>query len=492
MNSLIEGRKNKDLVKKNGKKYRKLLKEKESRRKKKDNIKIHIFQEVNDMNMASLALAHIVIFNPVMKDSVEIKREYLRRLNGYMKAAGRNKRKFESAELKAYEKIIMGAQDTGECHDISYYKYYILLDLMQILAYEFKPADFEKMKIVKERYRIEFEDHIDLNIVNTIFKITSNSDRKIKQLLNEPNLVNEKEYIQLIQKNILFKKKEPVGVMVTATMSAGKSAFINALVGKYVCLSQNMACTSKIHCIVNKAFEDGFSAEYDHDLVLTAGREELLNDNELNLSDKIIVSTNFIGELADQRIIVNDSPGVNYSGDEKHKEITERLIKGKNYNLLIYVMNATQLATNDESDHLDYVKKTVGRRSVLFIINKIDAFNIEEENIEFSIQRQSELLKKKGFKDPVICPISSRAGYLAKQFKEGKLSRTEERELYNYIDKFEQMRLVDYYAKAFKDIFVEDAENEEAQLLKTCGLAYVEKIIIVMCKGGNLNGSGKH
>ena len=140
-------------------------------------------------------------------------------------------------------------------------------------------------------------------------------------------------------------------------MSAGKSTFINALIGKYVCLSQNMACTSKIHSMINKPFEDGFSYEYDYDLVMTAGKEELLNDNELNSSDKIYVSSHFDGLLANERIVIHDSPGVNFSGASEHKKIAAKLIKARNYNLLIYVMNSTQLSTNDEDVHLDFVKK---------------------------------------------------------------------------------------------------------------------------------------
>lgn len=445
---------------------------------------------MDDINTAYLAMSHIIIYNPIIEDSADTKKEYLERLKGYLKAVGWGRRKFESAGLDAYEKIIMGATETGKCRDISYYKYFILFDLMHILAYEFKPADLEKLKVVKERYSIEFAGPIDEKTVNKIFKIATDPYKKMKQLLEAPYLATENEYIHMAYKNIRFKRKEPAGVIVTATMSAGKSTFINALTGKDICLSQNMACTSKIHCIVNKAFEDGFSAEYDHDLVLTAGREELFNDNELNLSDKVVVSTKFTGGLTDQRIILNDSPGVNYSGDKKHKEITQRFIKGKNYNLLIYVMNATQLATNDESDHLDFVKKTVGKIPVLFIINKIDTYNIEKEDIEATIQGQISMLKQKGFKDPVVCPVSSKAGYLAKQFNMSKLSKAEERELYNLVDKLEKMKLIDYYARMFKDIAVEDAENEETQLLKTSGLAYVEKIIIAMCKGGNINGSG--
>lgn len=472
-----------------GRKDIKPKKEKELKKNKDIEIRKHICQEVGDINTAHLAMGHIITYNPIMHDTDENKKEYLKRLNSYIKAGEWHRRKFENAELQAYEKIVLKASKTVAPHNISFYKYYILFDMMHILAYELKSADIEKVTIVKERYCRDFGDYPDKKIVDCIFKEFWKGGKKIKQLINEPGLVEEKEYIRLIVNNISFRKKEPVGVMVTATMSAGKSTFINALAGKYICLSQSLACTSKIHCIVNKAFEDGFSYEYDHELVLTAGKEELLHDNELNSSDKIVVSTNFTGTLSRQRMIINDSPGVNYSVNREHKLITERMIKRKNYHLLIYVMNATQLATNDESEHLDYIKKTVGRTPVMFVINKIDAFDADEEDVKAVVEEQVAFLKKKGFKNPMVCPVSSKAGYLAKKYTNGCLSKSEEREFYNYIDKFEKMDIKEYYAKAFKKIKVEDAENEEVQLLKTSGLAYVEKIMIALIKGGDVNGT---
>lgn len=478
-------------MKKNGRKYRKLQKEKELKKNKKIECKVHICQDVDGINTAYLAMAHIVKYNPILMESVDTKKEYLGRLESYLKSGGWDCRKYEKAELNAYKKIIMDYPESDGLHDISFYRYFILLDFMHVLGYEFKPEDIESLKNVREQYDSDFSGSVDKSIADKIFKTAAKSGRKIKQLLKEPALKAEKKYIELMHKNILFKKKEPAGVMVTATMSAGKSTFINALAGKYICLSQNMACTSKIHCIVNKAFEDGFSSEYDYDLALAAGDEELLNDNELNASDKKVVSTSFIGGLAGRRIIVNDSPGVNFSGNEEHRNITDRLMKEKNYNLLIYVMNATQLGTNDESEHLDYVKKTIGKTPVLFIMNQVDRFDPEKEDLEAVIQRQEQMLRKKGFENPVICPLSAKAGYLAKQYGGYKFSRTTEHEFYNYIDRFEQMRLADYYGRVFKDIKVKDAECEEKQLLKTCGLSYIEKIIIAICKGGSKkDGSG--
>lgn len=449
---------------------------------------------MNGIDISFLSISHIVIKNPILHDNKSTKEEYLRRLNTYIRAGKWNKRKYESAELLAYKKIIEGAPKTGESHDISYYKYYLIMDVLHILGYEIKPSDEAKIEMVKKRYYEDFaDDLIDKNIVDKLFGSFKykGKDRGKRLLALSKNLTlrDETDYLRLMVQNLTFKELVPAKIVITATMSAGKSTFINALTGKYICLSQNLACTSKIHSIVNKAYEDGYAYEYDHDLVMTAGREELLNDNEFNDSDKIFVGTSFEGFLKGQRIIINDSPGVNFSGDQEHKIITDKLIKGRNYSLLIYVMNATQLGTNDELEHLDYVKHIVGRTPVLFIVNKIDAFNVEEESIEDTILRQSEFLKRNGFKNPLICPVSARAGYLSKQFENGNLTRTEKRELYNYIDKFEQMSLPEYYANTFKKIKVNDCEKEEIQLQKTCGLAYVEKMIIQLTTGGQKNGA---
>lgn len=440
---------------------------------------------MDEIKTEYLSMAHIILFNPIIYESKETKLLYIDYLSNYLKIGKWKKRKYESSMLEAYKKIILENDENKNSNGIEFYKNFIVFDLSHFLGYDISEKNKDKLKLIEEQYIKDFgnitsESNLFFKILNAM-KCIRGINNLQKKLSSEPEI----EYVEKIKENILFKEKQPFGIMVTATMSAGKSTFINSLTGKYICLSQNMACTSKIHSIINKPFEDGFSYEYDHDLVMTAGKEELLNDNELNNSDRIYVSTHYDGGLANERMIINDSPGVNFSGDSEHKMISDRLIKGRKYNLLIYVMNSTQLATNDEDEHLEFVKHTIGRTPVIFIMNKIDSYNVEDEDVIETINRQTEYLKKKGFKDPLVCPVSARAGYLAKQFLSSGLSRSEERELYNYVDKFEQMRLEEYYKKRFPKILIEDEEQEEKQLLKICGLSYVEQIIREYTKGGS-------
>lgn len=457
------------------KKRKKNICSKKKRKNKNTGMKIN--QEVEGLNTADLAMSHIVPFNPIVKDSEENKNLYLLYLKNYAKTLGRIKRKYVNSELDAYKKILFDFDSSEKSKNMDKYKYFILFDLMHILGYDLKNVSKLKIDEFKEQYYSDFKD-IDEELYAKNFRVVSNRKTYIDNIRKTDKLnKDESKYLSLIEENFMFREEEPFGILVTATMSAGKSTFINALVGKNICLSQNLACTSKIHSIVNKAYEDNYSYEYDHDLVMTAGKEELMNDNEQNNTNNIAIGTKLNGKLSESRIIINDSPGVNYSGNSTHKEITNKLIKRKNYNLLIYVMNATAPRTTDESEHLEYVKNTIGRTPILFVLNKVDMINRDEEDLEEIISRQKEYLEECGFKNPVICPVSARAGYLAKKFDTEELSRLESRELYKLIDDFEAKSLKNYYKTEFKDITVSNYRTEEKQLIVNSGLEYVEKII---------------
>lgn len=301
----------------------------------------------------------------------------------------------------------------------------------------------------------------------------------------ERPLLISREILDGIEKNLVFREKKPVSFLVTATMSAGKSTFINAIVGKTINLSQNLACTSKIHNIVNKAFEDGLSYEYDFDVELDADREILFEDNEKNKSNYITVGTHFRGAgLGSKRCVICDSPGVNSSDNEEHKIVAQKMYLAKKYKTVIYILNATQLGTNDDEEHLRFVKENLGRKKIIFVLNKIDQFSgdSEEENVNETIKDHIKYLESIGFKDPVVCPVSSAAAVLARKKLSGEeLSRLESRQLENYIIDFEQMDLTEFYKNNFNDLIVEEPQNEEELLLKQCGISYIEKIISRYC-----------
>ena len=441
-----------------------------------------------------LVRSQIISKNPILDQYTGLRNKYFNYLKQFIDKTGWEEEKYVKAQMLLYGKLLVnedsGLENKSDKDSIGWKicKYFAIFDIVAIVGYDENKLNSKEMDMIIESisgsleqtrqfYGRKYAKYYDRKYMKDVCDGLL-GDRNAWKNVKEHFVMNKyKEYLNLIEENIKFSSKPPFQIMVTATMSAGKSTFINALTGKRISLSQNMACTSKIHAIISKPYEDGYTYEDDYDLVLDAGKEELLNDNELNDSDEIFVSTYYNGELGGCRIIINDSPGVNYSGDNTHKKITNQLINKKNYQLLIYLMNATQLTTNDEKEHLEYVKQTVGDIPILFVINKIDTFNSEDEDIEQTLENLKKYLEASGFSNPVVCPVSSLAGYLAKRNEKGLLSKIERRELYRLVDDFEQMKLTDYYKRIFPNILIPDAEREEIQLLKNSGIRYIEKII---------------
>ena len=116
----------------------------------------NIQSEVKEINTEWLSMSHIVVFNPILEDTVEVKVEYLNRLKKYIKISGRDRRKYESSALKAYERIILANEKAGERHDIEFYHHYILFDLLHILGYEIKDIPIEKIGAIRKEYCMEF------------------------------------------------------------------------------------------------------------------------------------------------------------------------------------------------------------------------------------------------------------------------------------------------------------------------------------------------
>lgn len=429
--------------------------------------------------IANLSISQIVAFNPVLQDSSDVREEYLKRLGNYFSVCKRKKRKYDSAAFHAYEKFFADAKETIVIHDINYYQYFILFDLAHIFGYNTMQISGEALVCLKKLYQADFPQSND-SIVNKIFQAFSVDDmilRRLKHLENNTQLTEELKYIQKIEQNLKYKEQKPFRILVTATMSAGKSTFINALIGKQICLSKNMACTSQIKTIINKAFEDGYSSIYDHYLNMTATNDDVLNTDKSSASDKTFLSTSFGGVFDGRRLMLIDSPGVNNSQDDHHKRLTYQFLKRRKYDLVVYLMNAEVLETNDASEFLTYIKQTIGKTPILFVINKVDLFDADEDKIEDKVGFWKDYICSFGFKNPLICPISSRAGYLAKKIKHEQLSLFDELDFYNYVYKFEKMGLRQYYQKSFPNIKVENVDKEE-QLIATSGIAYVEKIII--------------
>ena len=278
--------------------------------------------------------------------------------------------------------------------------------------------------------------------------------------------------------NRVFLAGNPIKILITATMSAGKSTLINAIIGKKINRTQNEACTAKIHCIVDKAYEDGFVYKLDSGLNLDADQQTLMLDDEKNLSNWITVGTYFrtLGKPS-RRLWLMDTPGVNSSQNKEHKQITEQAIQGIHSDLLILLLNGTSIGTEDERRHLLFLSQNYHGKT-LFVVNKLDTFQKEEDSIPETLQLVREDLNRLGFEETMVVPVSAYAAYLAKiKLFGGTLNEDEEDDL-GFLSR--KMKRTEYQLDRYYPESVQirlERENEEEKLLLHSGILHLEHMI---------------
>lgn len=274
------------------------------------------------------------------------------------------------------------------------------------------------------------------------FFINKKYDALYLMLYKEKNLIPNFYDIDFLLSKWWINKSQlskPIKkIVVTANMSAGKSTLINTLIGKKLLQTKNEACTSREYKVINKSFEDGLISAFDKTLNLNVSLDELKND-EKNSLDKIYIGTYFNGLGNKQRFCFVDTPGVNYSKNIKHEQLTKKIIEQKNYDKLVYVINSNYLGTNDDAQYLEYIAEKVKDKEIIVVLNKLDSFDIDEDDIKESIDKVYKDLQRYGLKNSKVCPTSAYAGLLAKRKIAGEeLSRIESRKLENYIYQFEE------------------------------------------------------
>lgn len=295
------------------------------------------------------------------------------------------------------------------------YRYCLLADCIFIAAF----SDREKGKkifaeleaLYRKRYRKKLRE---------VFEFLYGAENSLKG-------ISQLEYFRdCWTKNRAFQQQVPIKVLITATMSAGKSTLLNALAGKKVNKTQNEACTAKIHSIFNKPYEDGFSYEWDGALNLNAGLEDLMDDSVDNQTEYISVGTFFRSCFPEtRRVWLIDTPGVNSADNVEHKIITEKLIRETDPDMVICVLNGQAIGTDDERKHLLFLKEQC-RCRILFVINKVDSYRKNEDSIRQTLETTRKELEKVGFQSPCVVPVSAYAAFLAKQAYWGEPMEEEE------------------------------------------------------------------
>ena len=229
---------------------------------------------------------------------------------------------------------------------------------------------------------------------------------------------NELRQPDVIKAFDLAKSKD-FEVNVVATMSAGKSTLINSLLRQKLMPAKQEACTATITKIKDNDADCFMAKVYDKDGTLIQTHAELTYETmeQLNANpsvSRIQVEGNIPFVTADDvSLVLVDTPGPNNSRDPEHKAATYRMLSESSKPLVLYIMNATQLAVNDDYNLLSHVAESMkvgGKQSrdrFIFVVNKLDDFKKGEDSVEAAITKVRDYLKDNGIENPNMYPASA-------------------------------------------------------------------------------------
>lgn len=208
-------------------------------------------------------------------------------------------------------------------------------------------------------------------------------------------------------------------VNVVATMSAGKSTLINSLLRQKLMPAKQEACTATITEIKDNDAPHFMAKVYDAngnlietDPELTFGIMERLNSDAQVSKIRAEGNIPFVTS-EDVSLVLVDTPGPNNSRDPEHKAATYRMLSESSKTVVLYILNATQLAVNDDYNLLSHVAdsmKVGGKQSrdrFIFVVNKLDEFKKGEDSVESAINKVRDYLHDNGIENPNIYPASA-------------------------------------------------------------------------------------
>lgn len=430
------------------------------------------------MNIKLLEVSQYIRLHPVIKKNIEFRLGYIFLLEKFCFIYNDNNF-WDNKLLEFYKNTIIGFKESKFKNKINNniyinnseyfkYRYNLLIDALFICAYNSpKKGKIILESIVNfygERYRKQIE------LAFKAFYLTSdNGFVKYKTSLLP--------IYEVIWKNRLWDIQKSKSILITANMSSGKSTLLNAFIGKKICKTLNGSCTSKVHCVHNKAYEDNYIYKFDGELEFDSSIDILMNNNKINDTSSIYIGTRFRSKNeVNKRICLIDTPGVNFSMEKTHREITNNSIKNIKYDLLIYIFNGENMGTVDELNHLRFIKNNYFGR-IIFLINKVDKFRYGDDSIKETLKKAYSDLNNLGFKEIEIYPISSYAAYLAKMLMYDEPLTEDEideaKRLIRTLNRSEYL-LNQYYKNK---ILIENRTSIIEQLLVNSGIMGLEELV---------------
>ena len=412
--------------------------------------------------MASLStyeVAYPDVLHPLINEKQQLKEKYIQLLGYYVDLFLEGSDKSKSAyRLDALSEILLNkpavelpvfdAKAYGESFSsvsrtrftpfrLFSYRYLFLFDALFVLGIEDNDLGNrlceEILKMTNKRFHTSLKE-----MVRKMY--SGDTSFAVKRIVSPEMVeawVDARKYLSSNEKKITF----------TATMSAGKSTLINALIGRKLSFSKKAACTSTVMRFLTSPCKTQVFSVCDGSETISFMKEQEVREFTNSLTKPCEIMGYFDSVLTTQRIVVVDTPGVNSSLNPMHKKITrEELESGTD--ILVYVIPVESYGSEDDYNHLHYIKKNIPYKKILFVVNMMDSCDFEDDTTEEIVCNIRNHLSDIGFEDAVVCPISAKAGVLLKKAVAGvELSDNDKKACHTFVMQFtdENLQLGKYY-----------------------------------------------
>ena len=222
---------------------------------------------------------------------------------------------------------------------------------------------------------------------------------------------------------------ELLEVNVVATMSAGKSTLINAMLGRKLMPSKQGACTATITKIQDDDDQTFKAAAYDenrteieHYSVLDYKMMISLNKNPKVSEIRVFGNIPFV-KSEEVSLVLIDTPGPDNARDRRHGLVTAEALEQSSKMLVLFVMNGSKLHDEAQDAFLKKIAKSMSvggkqsRERFLFVINKIDAYDEEDDDIaNETIPDTIKYLEGMGIENPNVFPAAAEPALLIRRY----------------------------------------------------------------------------
>ena len=265
----------------------------------------------------------------------------------------------------------------------------------------------------------EKDGRISVKLNRIPAKETSDKEVLIEEVFEE---IRKGPFDELRDPEILnafqHAKSSDFEVCVVATMSAGKSTLINAMLGEKLMPSKQEACTAIITRIKDTDSEKWQAEVYDRDNSLLETQTELTLEimERLNQSERVsLIKANgnipFV-TAEDVSLVLIDTPGPNNSRDPEHRRVQSEFLGRSSKSLVLYIMEGT-FGSDDDNALLQRVADSMsvgGKQSkdrFIFVVNKMDDRKKEDGETEQTLERIRMYLKQHGIMNPNLFPAAA-------------------------------------------------------------------------------------